>query len=107
LASKNGYSLGTGLKDIQDILRAFEVQNSCEIVLSAQRMDWKGKVDLVWTATAWDGDPQETGVRLLASVRLGCGETWLVRMEDLVLRLLYALDFQLAEQEFVRKATNS
>jgi len=38
---------------------------------------------------------------------LGCGETWLVRMEDLVLRLLYALDFQLAEQEFVRKATNS
>ena len=96
-----------GLRDIQDALRAFEQSNSCEIVLSAMRMDYHGRIDLVWTATAWDTDPNDPAAKLLGSVKLGCMESSLVSMEALVIRLLYALDFKLAEGEFARKSSNS
>jgi hypothetical protein len=107
LALNHGSSAITGMRDIQDTLKAFERQNSCEIVLSAQRQDYHGRMDLVWTATAWDTDPESPAARLLGSARLGCMESCLVSMEALVIRLLYTLDFKLAEEEFARRSNKS
>ncbi len=93
--------------DVLDTLRAFEQSNSVEVTLLAERKDWHGKMDLVWTARAWSGDPAQVGVKLLASVSLGCLESSLVTMEALCIRLLYQLDFKLAEKEFEDRSTKS
>jgi len=98
LALKNGSSLNVDLKEITGLVLAFEAHNTVEITLEASVVDYHGKVQMVWTAKAWAEDPAVPEQQPLASVRLGCSETWLWRMEDVVMRLLYALDFQLAER---------
>jgi hypothetical protein len=82
------------------VIKAFEEQNGIEIVLSGQRTDRHGRLDLVWKAAAWDTDPDNPEARLLALASVGCLEKRLETMEAVLMHLLYQLDFQLAELEF-------
>jgi len=107
LALRKGLSGTADVPELRDMWKAFEQQNSVEIQLDARLMDYHGKVDLVWTAVAWDTDPMHSGATILASVRFGCLEKRLVSMEAVLMQLLYALDFQLAERVFNRVIADS
>jgi hypothetical protein len=100
LALKKGSSGNLGLPELIDIVKAFEAQNSVELVISGQIVDGRLSTDLRWTATAYDGDPDAPGVKILALANVRCMEKRLVSLEAVLLQLLYALDFQLAENEF-------
>ena len=84
------------------MLEDFERQNSVGIVLTGQLVHAVSGVDLRWTALAYDGDPDLPGVTYSASASVRCSATRLVRMEDVILNLLYVLDSQLAESEFMK-----
>jgi len=100
LALKNGSSGNLELPELIDIVKAFEAQNSVELVISGQIVDGTRRTDLRWTATAYDGDPDAPGAKILALASVRCMEKRLVSLEAVLLQLLYALDFQLAENEF-------
>ena len=105
LALRNGSSASLGLPELIELVKAFEAQNSVEIRLEGQLRDAVKGIDLVWTAYAWDGDPDAPGAKYLASASVRCLEKRLLSLEAVVLQLLYALDFQLAEHEFQKVAT--
>jgi hypothetical protein len=105
LALKNGSSQTLELAELIQLIKAFEAQNSVEVVLTGQIVDGVKATDLRWTAFAYEGDPDEPGAKYSASASVRCLEKRLVRMEDVILGLLYALDFQLAENEFVKLGT--
>lgn len=100
LALKNGSSQSLELPELIDLIKAFEAQNSVELVISGQIVDGTRRTDLRWTVAAYDGDPDAPGAKILALASVRCLEKRLVRLEDVLLQLLYALDFQLAENEF-------
>jgi len=100
LALKNGSSGTVGMMELIDIVKAFEAQNSVELTISGQIVDGAKSTDLRWTAVAYDGDPDQPGAKILALANVRCGEKRLVTMEAVLLQLLYALDHQLAENEF-------
>jgi len=99
LALKGGSSAGIGMTELIGIVEAFELQNSVRIELRATLTIWKGSRDLQWVASAFSRTVEGTGVLPLAYASVRCGEQRLVTMEAVVLRLLYALDFQLAQRE--------
>jgi hypothetical protein len=100
LGLKNGSSGKLELPELIDIVKAFEAQNSVELVISGQVVDGTRSTDLRWTAVAYGGDPDAPGAPILALASVRCGEKKLRTMEAVLLQLLYALDFQLAENEF-------
>lgn len=104
MALKNGSSQNLELPELIQLIKAFESQNNVEIVLTGQMVDGATAIDLRWTALAYNGDPDAPGATYSASASVRCLEKRLVRMEDVILNLLYTLDFQLAEHEF-RKAS--
>lgn len=104
MALKNGSSQKLALPELIDIVKAFEAQNSVEIRITGQIVDAVKSTDLRWEAVAYDGDPDAPEAKILGLANVRCGEKRLVSMEDVLLQLLYALDFQLAENEF-RNAT--
>lgn len=101
MALKHGSSAKLGCQDILDTVKAFERHNSVEIVLAGARIDRSGRLDLVWTATAYEGDPTAPEAKPLASVSVGCLESRLETMDAVIFQLLYALDFQLAQNAFI------
>ena len=102
LALKNGSSASLGMMELVDLIKAFEKQNGTEVRFEAQLVDGQKGIDLRWRAMAYDTDPDNPEARLLASVSVRCGEKRLVTMEAVLLQLLYALDFQLAQSEFAK-----
>jgi hypothetical protein len=100
LALRNGSSATLVLPELVSLLKTFERENSCELTLAGILTDRGEYIDLVWTAAAWSGDPSAAGSRRLALVSAGCMEKRLVTMEAVFIHLLYALDFQLAENAF-------
>jgi len=89
------------LPEVIQLLKSFERDNSCELTLKGWLGDRGGRIDLLWQVEAWDTDPTDPEAKRLALASVGCLEKRLVRMEDVLLNLLYALDFQFAEQEFI------
>jgi hypothetical protein len=100
LGLKNGQSAGLELMELTGIVAAFQRQNSCRIYFRASVVTVRGQDDIAWTAVAYDRDLEEAEAQLLALVSVRCGEKRLKTMEAVLLHLLYALDFQLAEGEF-------
>jgi hypothetical protein len=99
LGLKRGSSKNLDARELEAIVMGFEQQNSVKLKISAEVVSNSQKQDLVWTAVAI-GLPQtdQAGISLAYS-KYRCGERLLVTMEAVILQLLYALDFQLAENE--------
>lgn len=102
MALKNGSSAGVGCADLVDIVEAFEQSNSVRIKLRAELTTVKGHRDMVWTAEAYERSIESTALLPLAYANARCLEKRLLTMEAVVLQLLYALDFQLAQHEFAQ-----
>lgn len=99
MALKHGSSATLGLGELMDIVAAFEQQNTVRVELRSELTKWNGARDMVWTASAFPLSPTVAGVKPLAYANVRCLEKRLVTMEAVLLQLLYALDFQLAEKE--------
>lgn len=100
LASKDGSSKTNDAQELTDILVAFEQINKCKITLEAHVELHKGYLDMKWTATAVENS-QSTAVPTSSasqSVTVWAGD-YKTQMA-VVTRLLYAMDFQLALNEF-------
>lgn len=84
------------------MLAAFEQANTCQIILTCCAEPTKGFLDTKWTATVKDAsgrEPEAIGLDLVSVAVWGGDYKTLMAV---VTRLLYALDFQLALNEFER-----
>lgn len=100
LGSKQALSNGNEPEELTDLLRAFEVMNSCKLTLSSSLELTRGYIDMEWRLTArslqtglLDQPPLD-----LASVSVWAGDY--KTLMGLLTRLLYSMDFQLALNEF-------
>lgn len=79
---------------------AFEKQNSCRIVVTTRSCQNTERPDLWFEAKAISLATAGVVPVLLASAQCSCGQANLQTMAAAILKLLYALDFQLAQAEF-------
>jgi hypothetical protein len=100
LALRNGSFQGIVMVDLVAMVEAFEQGNSVRIALRAELTTWKGQRDIQWTAEAYEQTLEHSGALPLVYVSVRCMERRLATMEAVLMHLLYALDFQLAEREF-------
>ena len=106
MALKNGSSVGLGCLEMVEVVEAFEQANSVRIELRAELTTFQGRRDMLWTASAFERSIESGGQLPLAYANARCGEKRLVTVEAVVLQLLYALDFQLAQHEFASTIIN-
>ena len=104
MALRNGSSQGIVLADLVGMVEAFEQSNSVRIALRSELTTWRGQRDLQWTAEAYQQTLEHSGALPLVYVSVRCLEKRLVTMEAVLMHLLYALDFKLAEREFQAEA---
>lgn len=100
MGSRQSLSNGRESEELTDLVAAFEQHNSVKIALCASLALHNGYLDLLWMATAEDRTPPDrvaTGLDLVSVTEWGGAYKTLM---GVVSRLLYALDFALAEKEF-------
>lgn len=104
LASRRSLSNGNEPEEFTDLIAAFEAQNKCKITLQCSLELHKGYLDTRWSLRAHNAseNPLEAQSLGLANVWTWAGD-YLTFMA-LLTQLLYALDFQLAENEFAAVA---
>jgi hypothetical protein len=107
MGSKQALSNGNEPEEVTDLIAAFEQQNKCKIILTCLVELTKGYLDCRWTAEVVDSAEfrQEAEVSALRSVSVWAGDY--KTLMGVVTRLLYALDFQLALNEFERTLPNN
>lgn len=101
LASSRGTSNGPDWKDIASALFAFEYQEKCKVRISIEAAGTPEEEDLSIQAIAVQEGKSGLEVSTLASANAKCSATGLVRLEAQIFRLLYALDFQSAANEYL------
>ena len=86
------------------MVAAFEAQNTCRITLSGSLQLHRGYLDMEWRAQAMSSasEAPEAYSLVLANASVWAGD--FKTLMGLLTRLLYALDFALAEREFNRVA---
>jgi len=100
LGSKQSLSNGKEPEELTDLIAAFEAQNKCRITLSACLKLRKGYQDMEWTAECVNREQGLTAHLPLGFVSVSVWAGDFKTLMGLVTRLLYALDFQLALNEF-------
>src|SRR5436853_1221222 len=100
MASNRFSSNSPDLKDVITALHSFEQLNKCRIILTIRSCGQNREESIWWEAKAVGQRGSETVPKLLASAQLSCGEANVTTMGSAILKLLYMLDFQLAEAEF-------
>ena len=104
MGSKQALSNGNEPGELTDLLAAFEVQNKCKLTLMSSVQLHKGYLDTQWRLVAHGGVdiPWEAPHLALANVAVWGGDY--KTLMGLLTRLLYAVDFQLALNEFEKIA---
>lgn len=96
LAESKSSSSKVTCEEIEGLLTAFQEQNGCVISIEMRVGVLAGKRSLEMTAHAWNNHTGSTGVPLLASASVRCSALRMANLEGAIIRLLYALDSQLA-----------
>lgn len=102
MGSKQALSNGKEPEELTDLLAAFEMHNSCKLRLNASIELCNGYLDTKWVCTATNTTKQGLEVDNSALVSV---EEWGGRYKTLMgllTRLLYSMDFALAEAEFAK-----
>jgi len=94
-------SNGPDWKDLAEMIATFEEQNTVTIEISVRRCNTGGEPDLSLTATAWQPNIDRRVVKPLALKNVKCRAEKFKRVESALSFLLYQLDFQLAEHEWL------
>lgn len=102
MASSRGTSNGPDWRDIALAMEAFEAQEDCRLSITlCSAIDKNGCADLIMQAQALrDGEGLE--VITLASASVTCSGTHPQTLDGALFRLMYALDFQSAANEYLR-----
>lgn len=105
LVSKAPSSKQNESTELIDLVAAFEAINKCKITFTCLLALRKGYLDLKWDVSAWNRPEgnAEAGSLVLANVSVWGGDY--LTLLALHTRLLYALDFQLALNEFDKVET--
>lgn len=105
MGSKQALSNGNEPEELTDLLAAFEAQNKCKLSITCCLKLHKGYLDTEWRVMAHEvsASPLEALNLGLANVAVWAGDY--KTLTGLLTRLLYALDFQLALNEFERVPT--
>jgi len=91
--------------DATTAVEAFQEHNNCLVVITI-RMPRKPSAQKLWLEGKALSSLDTNGVRsLLAFASVLCSELNCLTMDAAILSLLYALDFQLAENEFAKTQT--
>lgn len=100
MGSKQALSNGNEPEELTDLVAAFEAQNKCRITLSTCLKLRNGYLDMEWTAECVNREEglSEASPLGFLSVSVWAGD--FKTLMGLATRLLYALDFQLALNEF-------
>lgn len=102
LGSSRGTSNGPDAVDVAAVLVAFEQMNQLRLIVTLRTCEGMETPDC-WLEGKALSKVSVSGVRsLLAFASVRCGSTGLKTLDSAVLNLLYALDFQLAENELAR-----
>jgi len=100
LASRHHSLEMTELADLRDVLVAFEVQNNVTIHFRFGLMRVGKAPDISLTAEAFQRGVEVGDQASLASVNVVCSALNLKAWNAVLIHVLYALDFQLAVNEF-------
>ena len=100
LGSKQSLSNGKETEELTDLVVAFEAQNKCKITLHVSQELHKGYMDSRWVAVASTESPPGAEPPYLDCVSVQVWGGDFKTLMGVVSRLLYALDFQLALNEF-------
>jgi len=99
---KEGLSSGVDFVDVKYVLAAFQEINKCRLIVQITVEGSASRPSLILQVEAWDNlDVTAEPVRL-ASQRCPVGSTAPRTMEAAILQALYALDGQMAEEEYAR-----
>jgi len=100
LGSKHALSNGNEPEELTALISAFEIQDEVKLAITITVLAHNKRPDLMLSATA-TGRPAENGVAKpsvsASAIRWGSESA---TMMGAITSLLYALDFQLAEQEW-------
>lgn len=100
MGSKHALSNGNESEELTDLIAAFEQHNKCRITLLTSLELHNGYLDLQWTAVAADQGSISLDQPSLDSLSVSLWGGDYKTLKGLLSRLLYALDFRLAESEF-------
>lgn len=100
MADKKNVSGIVSPEEVQQLMTAFQEQNTCIISIEMRVGILAGKKSLEMVAHAWNNHTGSTGRPLLASASVRCSALRSATFEGAIIYLLYALDSQLAWGEF-------
>lgn len=93
------------LADVTDLVAGFEEHNNVRLSIRFSRVSKQGVPGLMVVAEAWPPEDDLAEVKPLASVNVRCLALNLRTWNAVLTHVMYALDFQLALNEFESAAT--
>lgn len=105
MALKEGSSSGVDAVDVKHVLGAFEAINKCTLEISIYLLGTPARPELWLKMWAWEPGADRMAVQPLACQKRMIGWSGPRSMEAAILQGLYALDAQMAEEEFARTIT--
>jgi len=102
LALKHGSSSGVDVVDVRYVLSAFETINKCKLEIGISLAGTEARPEVILEMRAWEMEADRMAVQPLAYQKQMIGLSGPRSMEAAILQGMYALDAQLAEEEFAR-----
>jgi len=102
LALKQGSSSGVDVVDVMYVLAAFEEINKCKLEVVISLLGTAARPQVVLEMRAWEREVDRMEVQPLGYLRQTIGSSGPRSMEAAILQGMYALDGQLAEEEFAK-----
>jgi len=96
LALSKNKSSSVSCEEVEKLITAFEKQSDCRISIEMRVGVLAGKPSLELVCHAWNNRTDKAAPPLLASASVRCSALRLGTIEGAIIRVLYALDFQLA-----------
>jgi hypothetical protein len=105
LASSRDTSNGPDVWDLVTTMMAFQHINHCRLEFRMRIPNDAKRLEALLELSAWEDNPESGEAKLLASARCLAGYSDRRTVEAAILQHMYALDAQMAEEEF-RNAEN-
>jgi len=102
LALKQGSSSGVDVVDVLHVLHAFEAINKCKLEITIYLQGSPARPEVWLKMWAWEPLVDRMEVQPLACQKILIGSSGPRTMEAAILRALYAVDAQMAEEELAK-----
>lgn len=96
MADRKNSSSAVSCEEIESLVSAFQDTNNCIISIEMRVGVIAGKKSLELVGHAWNNHTGKEAKPLLASASVRCSALRLASLEGAIIRLLYAVDSQLA-----------